>query len=160
MPKYLKLSITACLLLLLSSCATLSPNFDKPALNITRISMVPTGNLEARFKIGVRLTNPNALPLPLSGMSFDVALQGFNVISGVTSNLSTLPAYGEKEFEVEASTNLIQSFRLFNQFLNKPMDALDYTFKAKLDLGNTLVPALRLSDSGKIDLAVLQPRAR
>jgi len=64
-----------------------------------------------------------------------------------------VPGYGSAQFHVSASTNLMQSFKLLSELLNQPKSILDYSFNAKLDLGSTWLPALRLKDQGEINLS-------
>lgn len=143
------------LYLLVAGCASLRPNFETPNIHVTSLSMLPSSGLEARFKIGLRVSNPNPQALKVRGMSYNVSLEGFKFIQGVGNNIPTIPAYGEEEFFVEASTNLIESIKMITAFINNPRDTLQYSFGAKLDTGSTVLPRLKLSDSGEINLTEL-----
>ncbi|MGI9289491.1 MAG: LEA type 2 family protein [Pseudomonadales bacterium] len=138
--------------LLIAGCATMRPNFETPDIHVTSFSMLPSTGLEARFKIGLRVTNPNAQALNVRGIKYNVSLEGFEFIRGVGNDIPTIPGYGEEEFFVEASTNLIESIKMITSFINNPKDKLTYAFGAKLDLGSSILPALNLTDTGEINL--------
>lgn len=143
-----------CLLgLLIAGCATMRPDFETPDVQVTSISMLPSTGLEARFKIGLRVINPNRQALNVRGMSYNVSLEGYKFIRGVGNDIPTIPGYGEEEFYVEASTNLIESIKMISSFINNPKDKLKYAFGAKLDIGSSFLPALNLTDTGEINLS-------
>ena len=72
------------LILLLSSCATLTPDFEKPELQLTNLSMLPAQGFEQRFRLTFRVTNPNNISFPVDGMNFKLNLRGVQVATGVS----------------------------------------------------------------------------
>lgn len=139
-------------LVILAGCAVLQNALEKPDLSVTSINLQPIKGMEATFNIGLRVSNPNAVPLPLAGMAYTLNLEGFEVIKGVANDLSTISAYSEKEFTVSASTNLLQSIRLLSKYINAPKGSLDYSLDAELDTGNKLISPFNLSTKGNIGL--------
>lgn len=152
--------LLALLLLGLSACAQMTPNFEQPNVEVTTINMLPSQGMEARFLVGLRVSNPNRIALKVVGMSYDVSLEGIEIIKGVTSDVPTIPAYGSEEFSIPASANLVNSLKLLSRFIAKPKDKIKYSFGAKLDVGSTLLPALRITDGGEISLSELQNQTR
>lgn len=137
---------------LLSACGTLQPNFETPTMQVTSIALLPSNGMQVNFDVGLKVSNPNNLALNVVGLAYDIDLNGFKVIEGVGNEVPEIPAYGSAEFHVTASTNLMQSFKLLSELLNKPQSVLDYSLNAKLDLGSSWLPALRLRDQGEIKL--------
>lgn len=137
--------------MLMSACANLRTDYESPRLQLAGIELLPSNNLEARFKLSLRLENPNREELNLAGVSYVLNLQGFDVIHGVGNNIPSIPAYDSREFDVFAQASLIQSIRLIRELSHNKQSALDYKMKLKLDTGG-LWPALRIEDSGRIDL--------
>lgn len=138
---------------LLASCTTLQPNFEQPSLEVVSISLLPSEGMQMNFDVGLKVTNPNKMALNVIGLAYDLSLDGFKVINGVGNDIPEVPGYGSAQFHVSASTNLMQSFKLLSELLNQPKSILDYSFNAKLDLGSTWLPALRLKDQGEINLS-------
>ncbi len=151
MPSVAKAWLCA-LLLWLSACTTLQPNFQNPTMQVTSIALLPSEGMQINFDVGLKVSNPNKMPLNVLGLAYDLQLDGYKVVEGVGNDIPEIPAYGSAEFHITASTNLMQSFKLLSEMLNNPKSVLDYAFNTKLDLGSTWLPALRLQDSGKINL--------
>lgn len=144
-----------CLLALisLSGCASWSPSYEKPQVNITSFSFAPESNgLAPRFIIGLQIINPNRNALPLKGMSYSVEVENNRVLSGATSDLPRIPGYGMADFTIEASPDLLGSARLINRLLAGQNKSLEYSFKAKLDMGR-LVPFVNIEENGLFNLS-------
>lgn len=148
--RYLTLFV---LLALLSACASWSPNYEKPQVNITSFSLAPESNgLAPRFIIGLQIINPNRAALPLKGMSYSVEVENNRVLSGATPDLPRVPGYGMADFTIEASPDLLGSARLINRLLSGQSQSLGYTFKAKLDVGS-IMPFINIEESGRFNLS-------
>jgi LEA14-like dessication related protein len=151
--KFCKKLLLVALMALISACASWSPSYEKPQVNITSFSLAPESNgLAPRFIIGLQIINPNRNALPLKGMSYSIAVENNNVLSGATSDLPRIPGYGMADFTIEASPDLLGSARLVNRLLSGNKKNLDYTFKAKLDVGS-LMPFINIEESGKFTLS-------
>lgn len=139
-------------LTLLSACASWSPNYQTPQVNVTNLALAPESvGIAPRFIIGLQIINPNRTALPLNGMSYSVEVDNTRILSGATADLPRVPGYGTADFTVEASPDLLGSARLLNRLLSQQADGLDYTFKAKLDVG-TFLPFVTLEESGTLTL--------
>ncbi|MDB2705058.1 LEA type 2 family protein [Pseudomonadota bacterium] len=135
------------LLLLLSACATLSPNFEKPQVTITSFSLAPETGAVPSFDIGLRIVNPNSTALPLVGMSYSVEVEGNRILSGAKPNLPKISAYETADIFIKATPDLLGSARLIQQLLSTKSNSLSYLFKAKLDAGS-LMPYINIEESG------------
>ncbi len=79
-------------------------------------------------------------------MNYSVEVEGHRLLSGASADMPAVPAYGMAEFHIEASPDLLGSARLFSDLMSGPRDGLNYTFKARLDLGG-LWPYVRVEES-------------
>jgi len=144
------------LLALLAACASWSPNYETPQVNVTSFSLAPeTNGLAPRFIIGLQIINPNRAALPLKGMSYSVEVENNRILSGATPDLPRVPGYGMADFTIEASPDLLGSARLINRLLSGQTSSLDYIFKAKLDVGS-LMPFINIEESGKLTMPETQ----
>ena len=133
-------------------CASLTPGFQNPEVNLVSFAPAPSnGLLEQRFKVGLRVLNPNGVALPVKGLSYSLKLNGHKVVSGVTSDIPELPAYGETTLALEAGVNLLGGARFISGLLQGGGEALDYELETRLDVG-LLLPAIVLTERGKISL--------
>jgi len=145
------------LLLLLCSCAGLQPQFETPSVSLTSFRLLPSAQLAPRFEIGLHVVNPNLVPLPLQGISYSVSLEGHQLLTGVTSDLPTIPGYGEGDILLQASADLFSGLRLLSELMAQPRETFNYELEAKLDIGR-LLPSIRVKETGEVKLQ--QPRSR
>lgn len=135
----------------LQGCATLNPGFETPTVTISSFKTLPSEGMMPAFAIGLRVVNPNSIPLELRGISYTVSLDGNDVIKGVGNDLPVIEAYGEGEFNLTASADLFAGVRLVTDLLKSNKDTFAYEVEAKLDIG-TFTPAIRVRDGGEISL--------
>lgn len=134
--------------LLLAGCASLTPGYEKPQINVTSVTVAPeSAGLTPRFNIGIRVINPNRIALPLKGMVYALEVEGHRVLSGATADLPRVPAYGMADFMIEASPDLLGSARLLGDLFARQRDAFNYTFKGRFDVGSRL-PFIHFDESG------------
>jgi len=139
--------------LLLAACASLSPSYEKPQVNITSFSLAPqSSGVSPRFNIGLQVINPNRTALPLKGMSYSVEVDGNRILSGAEPNLPRVEGYSSADIVIEASPDLFGSARLLSELMSGKQDSLGYVFKARLDVGS-LLPFINIEEAGRFSLS-------
>lgn len=136
----------------LSGCAALQPDFEMPIVSINSFRAVPSTGALPAFEIGLRVVNPNRQPLALQGIAYTISLEGRELITGVGQDLPVIDGYGEGTFTVTAAASLFEGLRLLNDLMNTPKDTLSYDVATKLDIGPWR-PAIRVRDRGELSLA-------
>ncbi|MGS2724344.1 LEA type 2 family protein [Porticoccus sp. GXU_MW_L64] len=150
--KVLSQAVVLLAVMLLTGCASLTPGFQNPEVNLVAVAPVSSSSLlEQRFKVGLRVLNPNSVPLPVKGLSYSLKLNGYKVVSGATGDIPELPAYGDVRLDLEAGVNLLGGARFLSGILNNPHQQLDYQLETRLDVG-LLLPAITLVEEGQISL--------
>ncbi len=98
----------AALLLLgaLAGCRALAPHFEKPTLSVVGVELQSAQLLTQRFRVRVRVVNPNNRELPVESVRFTVELDGDRLGAGATAAPFTIPAQGEGEFDAFVNTDL------------------------------------------------------
>ena len=155
--KILRRTFYFALFLMISGCAIIQPRFENPSVSLTSFQLIPSENMAPRFEIGLHVINPNKIPLPLQGMSYTVMLEGHQLLKGVTTDLPSIPAYGEGEVVLQATADLFSGLRLLNDLMSRPRETFTYELKAKLDIGS-LLPIIWIREAGEITLQQLKPR--
>lgn len=126
-------------------CAHLGLNYDKPKVAVNSLRVLEPQGLNQRFHIGLTLSNPNAVALPIEGMSYSLKVNGFELLQGVTNEIPKIAAFDETEIGLEASTDLVGALRFLNDFVgNRDRRQLAYNFEAKIKvagLGQSFVVA-------------------
>jgi LEA14-like dessication related protein len=144
--------------LLLVACASLSPGYEKPHINITSFTLAPESTgMAPRFNIGLQVINPNRTALPLKGISYSVEVEGNRILSGAKPDLPRVEGYSTADIVIEASPDLFGSARLLNQLLSGQRDSLNYIFKARLDVGS-LMPYINIEETGSFGLSEAKQR--
>ena len=139
----------------LSACATLDRFVEKPRVTITNIEILPSNGLQPRFAIDLNIINTNAVGIPLSGLAYDISLNGHELFTGATSEVSEIPAYTEVPLRVEVGANLFESAAFLASLLSGSVDAVDYAINAKLKVGGITRP-FSISEKGNVSLSSSQ----
>ncbi|AOS98184.1 Late embryogenesis abundant protein [Microbulbifer aggregans] len=140
------------LLLGLAGCAVLSPSFQEPEVEIVALQPLPSSGNELRFRIQLRVFNPNSSELALSGLYYTLKLAGHKVVTGTASDLKPVAPYGQEDITVDATASLVGSLMAAADLLGRPRDSVPYELEAKLGLRRSILPALRVTKRGEISL--------
>ncbi|WP_114325822.1 LEA type 2 family protein [Candidatus Colwellia aromaticivorans] len=139
-------------LFILSSCATLTPDYEEPIVELVSFKTLPANGFEQNFEIGLKLTNPNNFALPLNGISYQLSVAGETLAHGVATNIPTAGAYGESRFMVPISTSLLGGIKVIRALMDTQGQDISYQLKAKLDIDIPFVPKLTVIENGIIPL--------
>ena len=134
-------------------CATLTPRFESPAVELISLKMLPSDGLSQQFEVGLRVTNPNSSALKLKGMSYSLSINDYKLASGVTSAIPVIEAYGTGELIVPVSTNLFGGLRLVQSLLQTPQNEIRYRLEASLDPDQIWLPRFNVVEEGVVPLA-------
>ena len=139
--------------LMLAGCAALQPKLETPTVAVNSVKVLPGQGLNLRFLIGLHVQNPNAIPLPIHGVNYTVALADQQVVSGNSQNQPTIPAHGEQDVEIEAVADLMNGLSLANALLSNPLQQeVPYAVKASVDVG-AFLPNIPVWKNGTVNLA-------
>ncbi|MDJ0929053.1 MAG: LEA type 2 family protein [Gammaproteobacteria bacterium] len=155
----LRYACVAVALLALSGCATLSPDFEQPSVRLVSVQPVSAEGMLPEFLVRLRVVNPNPDALKLRGMSYTFFLDDYDIVTGATSDLPEVPAYGEADIDIQAVVDLVDAIRFINTLMSKSPSEVEYRLQAKLDIG-PLLPAIRFEESGRLGPATESPQAR
>lgn len=139
------------LLLAVTACAPLFPGLETPTATLSSLRVLPGDTIVPTFEIGLRISNPNRVPLKLTGMTYGVYLEGEPVLRGVTNQLPVIAAYGDGEVLIQARPDVFSTINLFTRWLNQPRDVFSYSFEAQLDIGR-FIPKINIVRSGEVSL--------
>ncbi len=91
--------------LALAACAQIG-EMRSPQVHVVDIRLLQSGLLEQRFRVELRIGNPNDFDLPLDGLTFELDLNGRRFAEGFTDQAVTVPRLGEARVSLAASTTL------------------------------------------------------
>lgn len=140
--------------LMLGGCAVLSPDFQKPEVEVTSLEPLPPGpGSDLRFRIHLRVFNPNDSELALSGLYYTLSLAGHRVITGTSSNLPPIAPYGQDNIVVDATASLVGSIFAAAELIGSRRDTVPYELEAKLGLRRSIMPSITVRRSGEVRLS-------
>jgi len=143
--------VALALAIILSACATMSPDYEEPTVTLSSFRAIPSEGMVPAFEIGLRIINPNSQALNLDGIVYTVSLQGHELIKGVGKDFPVIEGYSEGEVKLIATANLLAGIRFIGDMMQSNGDPVEYEFKAKLDLGG-LYPSIKVRETGEINL--------
>ncbi len=137
---------------LLTACATMMPGFTQPQVKVAGLRLLPASEGELAPRLGVRVivSNPNDVDLSVTGMSYSIALDGYNLLSGVRGDLPAFKAFSETPLELTLSADMLQMLKLVRALAERHQSKpIEYEFNARLSTGR-LRPAIHLKESGQV----------
>ncbi len=141
------------LMTLAPGCAGIkSQQLETPKLNLVGFQILDAQLLEQRYQLTFRLINPNDIALPITGIYYEVELEGRDFATGVNGSPIEIPAYGETRVSVEMSTSLLQSIRHLAAFAEEKPDSLNFKLKGHLNVNLPMVGKIPFTESGEIKL--------
>ncbi|WP_170833106.1 LEA type 2 family protein [Microbulbifer marinus] len=122
-------------------------------MEITALEPLPPGpGNDLRFRIHLRVFNPNNSELALSGLYYTLSLAGHKVVTGTSSNLPPIAPYGQDNITVDATASLVGSIFAAAELIGGRMETVPYELEAKLGLRRSIVPSITVRRSGEVRL--------
>jgi LEA14-like dessication related protein len=134
----------------LAACAL--GKWESPHLAVVKVDMIDSDVLSQRFKIRLRVQNPNDRELPVRGISLKLELAGEEFGNGVSGDQFVVPSYGEAEFDMLLTTNLAGALLRMIGRKDKGAESIDYRLSGKINLAKGMWRSIPFSDSGTLPL--------
>jgi LEA14-like dessication related protein len=121
-----------------------------PEVRLVKIDVVKAKLLEQHFLLRFRIDNPNAVSLPVRGLSYDVLLNDIPFTEGESSEWFTVPAHGSQTFTVPVTTNLWRHVKSIVRMLDDPNAPIRYRLRGEVKLGMMFGQHVQVSRVGEI----------
>jgi len=145
--------ILACAVLL-GACASLNSKLEAPQLELMGVQMLSTDMFAQRFKVRVKVINPNDLELPVRGLEYTILMMGDSFAEGMSDQAFVLPALGEAEFDMLVTTNFVSSFgRLLSRVQGGKLENIDYEITGKVMVDKGMVRKIPFNHRGTVDFS-------
>ena len=136
--------------LLLAGCASLTHR-EPVRINVVGLEPIPGEGMEMRFKVKLRVQNPNETAIDFDGLALDLDLNGRPFATGVSDGAGSVPRFGETLIEIPVSVSAIAVVRQALGVIEGDGKAeVPYALRGRLAGG--LLGGMRFSDSGTLKL--------
>lgn len=139
-------------LVLLSGCATL-PQLQPPGIALQRIDLLQLGFDEQRFGLQLEVTNPNSIPLPITGIRYGLTVSGIDLGTGASTETMRIPANGTSRVQLELSVNAVRLLGQLSEWTRRPPSELSYLLDGEIDVELWPRP-LQVSREGRVPLTI------
>lgn len=143
--KFSKLCVAG-LGLLISACASM-PTTESPYLSVVNIQLAQATPLEQRYRITVRVQNPNDHDLNVTGLKYALKINDQPFLKGVSDTAFTVPRYGEHVTEVSGISTIFGFVRQIQEL--GAASGLSYELSGRLSLENRML-GLPFSYQGRL----------
>jgi len=140
------------LFLFLGACATLDRDHETPKVDLVGITKSETDTDALQFTIRLRIVNPNATPIKLGGLYYELSLDGLEVVTGTAKDLPTIDGYSDAVVAVRSAAGLINSVRLASRLMENSGNEVPYSLRVKLGSSSRWMPATTIAESGTIPI--------
>ena len=138
--------------LMLAGCASLA--YREPVrINVVGLEPIPGEGMEMRFKVKLRVQNPNETAIDFDGLALDLDLNGRPFASGVSDRAGSVARFGEALIEIPVSVSAIAVVRQalgVIEGVDGGKAEVPYALRGRLAGG--LLGGMRFSDSGTLKL--------
>ena len=138
--------------LLLSACAGLGVYTEPPRVSLVSVEPLDMTLFEQRYRIGLRIQNPNQASLAIRGMDYEVELNGRKFAHGLSPQAVDVPAYGEQVVEVEVVSNLLRIVDQIHELESGRTRNLSWRLSGDLRLADRIA-TLPFDYAGQLDLS-------
>jgi len=134
--------------LAVAGCVGIGQQVEPPEVFVVGLEPLQGGNFEQRFRIDLRVQNPNDFELEISGIDFDLDLNGIRLTRGLSNEAVTIPRLGEAIMPVPATTTV---FDLVRQVINAPsLEGMEYQVHGRVFLSNPPLGPVEFNRSGRM----------
>lgn len=133
------------ILMFLNACAM--TQLQAPRIYLDAYSPIKTEGLIASTQLKLRIANPNAVPLPLASMDYQIQLNNHSLLSGTTSELPTIAAGGEELVEISLNINIFAAPQFLLELRNNAK--FEYDFISTVNLERSL-SSFDIRETGEI----------
>jgi LEA14-like dessication related protein len=141
--------------LLLNACAYLPTNVQEPRVHLVGLQLQSAELFEQRYRLKLRIQNPNDFALNIRGVDFRVDLNNERFAEGVSNQGVEVPGYGEAVMEVDVSSSLWSLARQLRDMGEREPKPIDYRLHGRLALEGRAA-TIGFESSGEIGF--IEPR--
>jgi LEA14-like dessication related protein len=154
-PLFVAIRITALLLALmqLTGCALMYRDLKPPTVELAGIQAgTVQSDLTLEVQARIRVTNPNAVSLPIEGGKLKVDLNGQSVAQTSLPGDVLLPANGSSDIDLKLHVNLVSALSVGLSALSSESGSVDWHLDGHVDIGTKYLGRIPVNETGTVQL--------
>jgi len=151
-PSFLRAAFLVVVATLLAGCATMGAKLESPTVSVLNVQVLSTDMFAQKFRVRVKVENPNNLELKVKGIEYEILLMGDSFAEGNSSDQFLLPAKGEAEFDMVVTTNFVSSLgRLISRKGGGKLEDVDYEIVGQIFVDKGMIKKIPFNHKGVVD---------
>jgi LEA14-like dessication related protein len=123
--------------LLLVGCAGFQA-IEPVRVSLADLQLTEASGLEQRYRVRLRVSNPNPEPLHVAGVDYDLFLNGAKFLSGLGGADTVVPAYGDAVVDTTATSTVFGIARQIQSLGAHGGGGLTYRIEGRLAVAGRL----------------------
>lgn len=141
------------LMCVVSACASTTSLVESPSIKLANIRSGHLSFDRQNFVLEFEIHNPNAFPLPVKALRYDLQIADQRFASGETQGEFTVPAAGDAAFAISVDLDMLQqASRLASMLRVGSRGDLPYKLHGDITVNIPLTRPVPFSSSGSISL--------
>jgi len=151
MPRPFASLATFIALLTLGACVT-PQSVQPPNIALENVRLLEARGLMQMVRVDLMVTNPNGFDIPLTGLDFELTVNGMDFAQGLSNAAVTLPSRGRATVPVDVSISMLSVLRQLQAVQKR--GAVDYRLSGTAFLDHALLPKLGFERAGSLSLRI------
>ena len=114
-----------------TGCAGIGRISETPYITLSNISLLNLGVFEQRYRIMMRIQNPNDVAITINGMSYKIVINEKDFARGVSNKSFVVPEFGEEVIEIDATSDLTGILSQFQNLMAGGITKVSYRITGK-----------------------------
>jgi len=143
-------------LLQLTGCALMYRDLKPPTVELAGIQAGSVqSDLSLEVQTRIRVTNPNAVALPVEGGKLKIDLNGQSVAQTSLPGDVLLPANGSSDIDLKLDINLVSALSVGLSALSSESGSVDWHLDGHVDIGTKYLGRIPVNETGTVQLGRL-----
>ena len=147
-----RLSLLCAVLAGLAGCAHFAPHFESPHLSVVGVEVQEASLAGQKFRVRMRVQNPNDRELPVKGIVCALKLAGEDFGEGTSAGGFTVPRQGEADFDMLLATNLAATLWKVLPRLKDSSRPVEYRLTGKVSTALTFLGTIPFDERGTVPM--------
>jgi LEA14-like dessication related protein len=123
---------------------------EAPQVALANVRLLDAKGLMQRIRVDLLVSNPNEFDIPLTGLDFNMTVNGVDFANGLSEEAVTVPRSGSAVVPVEVT---IRMLTVLNQIQAvQKRGSLDYRLTGTAYLDHLLLPSVDFERTGSLTL--------